>query len=60
MGKYTLPRDEKARASEQGKARLERKSTHFLETRKRGKVSEARISDRGKAHADYRQEGKSK
>jgi hypothetical protein len=47
--KHALPRDEKARESEQGKDGQQRKSTHSLETRRQGKVSKARMGDRGKA-----------
>jgi hypothetical protein len=45
--KGALSRDEKQRESEWGKDRQQRKYTHFLETRRRGKLSEARTGDRG-------------
>jgi hypothetical protein len=51
--KHTLSRDEKGRKSERGKDRRQRKSTHFLETKWGGEVSEARMGDRGKARTSY-------
>jgi hypothetical protein len=48
--KHTQTKDKKARDSEQGKDRKQRKSMHFLETRRQGKVSKTRMGDRGKAH----------
>jgi hypothetical protein len=47
--KHALPRDKKGRESDQGKERQQRKSTHCLETRRGGKVSKARMGNRGKA-----------
>ncbi|KAJ7825661.1 hypothetical protein B0H14DRAFT_2596476 [Mycena olivaceomarginata] len=41
-------KDEKARESERDKDRGQRKSTDCLQTRRRGKVSETRMGDRGK------------
>jgi hypothetical protein len=49
--KHTLSGDEEVRDSERGKDGRQRKSTHFLETRKGGKVSKARMGNRGKARA---------
>jgi hypothetical protein len=48
-GKHALPRDKNGRESEWSKDWQQRESMHFLETRRAGKVSEARTSDRGKA-----------
>jgi hypothetical protein len=47
--KHALSRDKKRRKSERGKDWQQRKSMHFLETRRGGKVSQARTGDRGKA-----------
>jgi hypothetical protein len=58
--KHALSRDKKRRESEQGKDWRQRKSTHCLEIRKGGKVSEARTSSRGKARTSWRQEGEGK
>ncbi|KAJ7814325.1 hypothetical protein B0H14DRAFT_2604197 [Mycena olivaceomarginata] len=55
--KHAPPGDEKGRESERGKDGRQRKSTHDLETRSRGRVREARMGDRGKAHTLWRREG---
>jgi hypothetical protein len=47
---HAQTRDQEGRESEQGKDRPKRKSTHFLETSRAGKVSGARTGNRGKAH----------
>ncbi|KAJ7886478.1 hypothetical protein B0H14DRAFT_3730749 [Mycena olivaceomarginata] len=48
--KHTLSGDEKARESEQDKERQQRKSTHSLEARRRGKVSITRKGDTKSMH----------
>jgi hypothetical protein len=48
--KHALSRDKKGRESEWGKDWGQRRSTHSLETRRGGKVSEARKGDSIKAH----------
>jgi hypothetical protein len=47
--KHALARDEKARKSEQDKHERWGKSTHFLEKRRREKVSKTNMGDGGKA-----------
>jgi hypothetical protein len=47
--KHALPRDEKARKSEQDKHGQWGKSTHCLEMRRQEKVSKTNIGDGGKA-----------
>jgi hypothetical protein len=47
--KHTLPRDEKARKSEQDKHGQWGKSTHSLETRSREKVRKTNMGNGGKA-----------
>jgi hypothetical protein len=51
--KHTLPKDNKARKSEQDKNGQWGKSTHELETRRQGKVSKTNMGDRGKARASW-------
>jgi hypothetical protein len=48
--KHTLPRDEKARKSEQDKQGQWGKSTHKLETRRQEKMIKTNMGDGGKAH----------
>jgi hypothetical protein len=50
--KHTLPTNEKERESEQDKDEQQRRSTHFLQMRRRGKVSETRTSNIGEAPTD--------
>jgi hypothetical protein len=47
--KHALPRDKKARKSEQDKHGQWGKSTHSLDTRRQEKVSKANIGNGGKA-----------
>jgi hypothetical protein len=49
-GKYALPRDKKARKSEQDKHGGWGKSTHELEARRQEKVSKTNMGDGGKEH----------
>jgi hypothetical protein len=49
-GKHALPRDNKARKSEQNEHGRWGKSTHFLEIRTQEKVSRTNMGNGGKAH----------
>jgi hypothetical protein len=52
--KHTLPRDEKARESEQDGDRQQRKITHSLKRRRQGRVSETRTGRGRKACTNWR------